>query len=137
MLRFRAGGGTVVLTTHYMEEAERLCDRVAIVDHGRVISLGTPRELIASLGAGHVIEFGVDGSREIDEAALLALAGVKSAHRAGGSWTLQVRAAHETIPVLLQRLETHGMPLTELRTHSPTLEDVFVTLTGRSLRDDA
>jgi ABC-2 type transport system ATP-binding protein len=135
--RFRSEGGTTVLTTHYMDEAERLCDRVAIVDHGRVISLGTPRELIASLGAGHVIEFGVDGSREIDEAALRALAGVKSAHRAGGSWTLQVRAAHETIPVLLQTLETHGMPLTELRTHSPTLEDVFVTLTGRSLRDDA
>jgi ABC-2 type transport system ATP-binding protein len=134
---FRNEGGTTVLTTHYMDEAERLCDRVAIVDHGKVIALGTPRELIASLGAGHVIEFGVDGSREIDEAALLALAGVKSARRAGGSWALQVGAAHETIPMLLETLRTRGMPLTELRTHSPTLEDVFVTLTGRSLRDDA
>src|SRR6476661_7907058 len=135
--KFRSEGGTTVLTTHYMDEAERLCDRVAIVDHGKVIALGTPRELIASLGAGHVIEFGVDGAREIDDAALLALAGVKSARRAGGSWALQVGAAHETIPVLLQTLEARGMPLTELRTHSPTLEDVFVTLTGRSLRDDA
>ena len=134
---FRREGGTTVLTTHYMDEAERLCDRVAIVDHGRVISLGTPRELIASLGAGHVIEFGVDGSHEIDEAALVALAGVRSARRAGGSWALQVGAAHETIPVLLETLAMRGMPLTELRTHSPTLEDVFVTLTGRSLRDDA
>jgi ABC-2 type transport system ATP-binding protein len=134
---FRSQGGTTVLTTHYMDEAERLCDRVAIVDHGRVIALGTPRELIASLGAGHVIEFGVDGAREIDEGTLLSLAGVKSARRAGGSWALQVGAAHETIPLLLDTLSTYGMPLTELRTHSPTLEDVFVTLTGRSLRDDA
>ena len=135
--RFRSEGGTTVLTTHYMDEAERLCDHVAIVDHGRVIALGTPRELIASLGAGHVIEFGVDGSREIDEPTLLALAGVKSARRTGGSWALQVGAAHETIPVLLDTLAARGAPLTELRTHSPTLEDVFVTLTGRSLRDDA
>jgi ABC-2 type transport system ATP-binding protein len=134
---FRKEGGTTVLTTHYMDEAERLCDRVAIVDHGRVIALGTPRELIASLGAGHVVEFGVDGAREIEESALLGLAGVKSARRAGGSWALQVGAAHETIPLLLDTLEARGMPLTQLSTHSPTLEDVFVTLTGRSLRDDA
>ena len=134
---FRTEGGTTVLTTHYMDEAERLCDRVAIVDHGKVISLGTPRELIASLGAGHVIEFAVNGSPDIDEAALLALSGVKSARRAGGTWALQVSAAHETIPALLGALTSRGLPLTELRTHSPTLEDVFVTLTGRSLRDDA
>jgi ABC-2 type transport system ATP-binding protein len=120
-----------------MDEAERLCDRVAIVDHGKVIALGTPRELIASLGAGHVVEFGVDGAREIEESALLALAGVKSARRAAGSWALQVGAAHETIPLLLDTLAERGMPLTQLSTHSPTLEDVFVTLTGRSLRDDA
>jgi ABC-2 type transport system ATP-binding protein len=134
---FRSQGGTTVLTTHYMDEAERLCDHVAIVDHGHVIALGTPRELIASLGAGHVIEFGVDGAGEIDEPTLLSLIGVKSARRAGGSWALQVGAAHETIPLLLQTLAQRGMPLTELRTHSPTLEDVFVTITGRSLRDDA
>jgi ABC-2 type transport system ATP-binding protein len=134
---FRSEGGTTVLTTHYMDEAERLCDRVAIVDHGRVISLGTPRELIASLGAGHVVEFGVDGSHDIDERTLLSLAGVKSARRSGGRWALQVGAAHETIPLLLGALAERAMPLTELSTHSPTLEDVFVTLTGRSLRDDA
>ena len=134
---FRGEGGTTVLTTHYMDEAERLCDRVAIVDHGRVISLGTPRELIASLGAGHVIEFGLDGQGDIDEATLLGLAGVRSVRHSAGSWALQVGAAHETIPALLQALGSRGVPLTELRTHSPTLEDVFVTLTGRSLRDDA
>jgi ABC-2 type transport system ATP-binding protein len=133
---FRNEGGTTVLTTHYMDEAERLCDRVSIVDHGRVISLGTPRELIASLGAGHVVEFGVDGSHDIDERTLLSLTGVKSARRSGGRWALQVGAAHETIPLLLGALAERAMPLTELSTHSPTLEDVFVTLTGRSLRDD-
>ena len=135
--RFRDSGGTTVLTTHYMDEAERLCDRVAIVDHGRVISLGTPRELIASLGAGHVIEFALDGAGTIDEATLASLPGVTSARSAGGAWALQVRAAHQTIPLLLDALASRGLPLTELRTHSPTLEDVFVTLTGRSLRDDA
>jgi ABC-2 type transport system ATP-binding protein len=133
---FRNEGGTTVLTTHYMDEAERLCDHVAIVDHGRVISLGTPRELIASLGAGHVIEFAVEGA-ELDEAALTALPGVRSARKAGGAWALQVSAAHETIPALLGTLASRGLPLTQLTTHSPTLEDVFVTLTGRSLRDDA
>src|SRR5687767_11554846 len=137
---FRSEGGSTVLTTHYMDEAERLCDRVAIVDHGKVIALGTPRELISSLGAGHVIEFGVDGSngaKELDEATLSVLRGVKSARRAGGTWALQVGAAHETIPLLLDTLQSRGIPLTDLSTHSPTLEDVFVTLTGRSLRDDA
>ena len=135
--RFRSEGGTTVLTTHYMDEAERLCDRVAIVDHGKVIALGTPRELIASLGAGHVIEFALDGARDIDESMLAALPGVKSARRAGATWALQVSAAHQTIPPLLEALQTRGIPLTDLSTHSPTLEDVFVTLTGRSLRDDA
>jgi len=120
-----------------MDEAERLCDRVAIVDHGRVIALGTPRELIASLGAGHVIEFALDGAGTIDEPALASLPGVTSARNAGGTWALQVRAAHQTIPLLLDALASRGLPLTELRTHSPTLEDVFVTLTGRSLRDDS
>src|SRR5688500_4492618 len=86
---FRSEGGSTVLTTHYMDEAERFCDRVAIVDHGKVILPGTPRELISSLGAGHVIEFGVDGSngaKELDEATLSVLRGVKSARRAGGTW---------------------------------------------------
>ena len=135
--RFRESGGTTVLTTHYMDEAERLCDRVAIVDHGRVIALGTPRELIASLGAGHVVEFAFDGSGAIDERTLAALAGVMSARQTNGTWALQVAAAHQTIPRLLDVLAERGLPLTGLSTHSPTLEDVFVTLTGRSLRDDA
>ena len=101
------------------------------------LQVGTPRELIASLGAGHVVEFAFDGSGAIDERTLGTLAGVMSARHANGTWALQVTAAHQTIPLLLDVLAQRGLPLTGLSTHSPTLEDVFVTLTGRSLRDDA
>jgi ABC-2 type transport system ATP-binding protein len=120
-----------------MDEAERLCDRVAIVDHGRVIALGTPRELISSLGAGHVIEFGVDGSREIDEAALLALRGRQVSTPRRRELGAAGRRRSRNDPHVACRRSSARDALTELRTHSPTLEDVFVTLTGRSLRDDA
>jgi ABC-2 type transport system ATP-binding protein len=134
--RFRASGGTIVLTTHYMDEAERLCDQIAIVDHGRVIALGTPRQLIRSLGAEHVVEFSVAQSDGLHEDALAGLEGVLSVRHAGPTWTMQVAEAHLTIPALLADLERRGLALTELRTHSPTLEDVFVSLTGRGLRDE-
>jgi ABC-2 type transport system ATP-binding protein len=132
---FRASGRTTVLTTHYMEEAERLCDRVAIVDRGKVIALGTPRELVTSLGAEHVVEFESEGTA-VEEGWLTALPAVLSARRAGAGWTLQVAAAHEAVPALLAELGRRDAALTELRTHSPTLEDVFVSLTGRGLRDE-
>jgi len=136
----KSQGRTIVLTTHYMEEAERLCDRVAIIDRGRVIALGTPRELIASLGASQIVFFSAaDGDRTIDEQALGAIGRAVQSARApratDGGWELQVDAPHEAIPALLAELPRHGVRLTELRTHSPTLEDVFVTLTGRALRD--
>src|SRR5688500_12590725 len=123
-----------------MEEAERLCDRVAIVDRGRVIALGTPRELIASLGASQIVFFAVaGGDGALDAGALDAVGRAVRANRppraTEGGWELQVRAPHEAIPALLEELVRHGAQLTELRTHSPTLEDVFVTLTGRALRD--
>jgi ABC-2 type transport system ATP-binding protein len=129
----RKAGRTVVLTTHYMDEAERLCDRVAIVDHGRIIALGTPRELIASLGAEHVVEFKV--GQEIADAELLALDGARNVRRRNGSYLLEVNHAHRTVPALLALLAARGYPLEELSTHSATLEDVFVHLTGRQLRD--
>src|SRR5436305_551612 len=88
---FQARGRTVVLTTHYMDEAERLCDRVAVVDHGRVIALGTPPELIASLGAEHVVEFTSPGSADVLRAEELeALDGVQSARLHGEEWSLEV-----------------------------------------------
>jgi ABC-2 type transport system ATP-binding protein len=136
----RQAGRTVVLTTHYMDEAERLCDRVAIVDHGKIIALGTPRELVASLGAEHVVEFragqrGGVAVEQLAEAELLALAGVRSVRRRDGSYLLEVTHAHRTVPALLALLSAQGLPLEELSTHSATLEDVFVHLTGRQLRD--
>jgi ABC-2 type transport system ATP-binding protein len=134
---FRARGRTIVLTTHYMEEAERLCDRVAIVDHGRVMALGTPRELIASLGAEHMVEFGTaDGSAPVEPGWLETLDGIRSARAADGSFVLQVAELHRTVPMLLAELARRGVALSELRTHSATLEDVFVSLTGRHLRDE-
>jgi ABC-2 type transport system ATP-binding protein len=134
--RFRADGRSILLTTHYMEEAERLCDRVAIVDHGRVIAQGTPRELIASLGAEHVVEVAVADGAGLDAAAMAAAAGVEPPGRRDGAWRFQVSELHRAMPALLGELRRQGAQLSELRTHSATLEDVFVALTGRQLRDD-
>jgi ABC-2 type transport system ATP-binding protein len=137
--RFKAMGRTILLTTHYMDEAQRLCDRVAIVDRGHVIALGTPRELIASLGAEHVVEFelgevnGVAGVAE--EGVLRSLPGVLAAREIDRGWALQVARLHEAVPALLGVLASRSLPLAALRTHSATLEDVFVSLTGRQLRD--
>jgi ABC-2 type transport system ATP-binding protein len=134
--RFKAGGRAILLTTHYMEEAEILCDRVAIVDHGRTIALGTPRELVASLSAEHVVEFAVAPTARLDEGALRAVAGVSTAARRDGTWRVRVAELHRTVPALLAELHRQDIQLTELRTHSATLEDVFVELTGRHLREE-
>jgi len=131
---FKAAGRTVILTTHYMEEAERLCDRVAIVDQGRVIAQGTPRELIASLGADQVVEFQLaDGARGFEHCR--AVAGVLDVRQDGPVLTLRVARLHESLPALLEALRQAGILVNELRTHAPTLEDLFVSLTGRHLRD--
>jgi ABC-2 type transport system ATP-binding protein len=123
----RAEGRTVLLTTHYMDEAERLCDRVAVVDHGKVIALGTPRELV---------EFAApDAGARLEESRLQALPGVRAVRRRNGSYALTVERVHLTVPALLQHLEEVQAPLENLVTHTATLEDVFVTLTGRRLRD--
>jgi ABC-2 type transport system ATP-binding protein len=133
----KARGRTVLLTTHYMEEAARLCDRVAVVDHGRVIALGTPRELIASLGAEHVVEFAVGegAATVITDSILRALPSVEGVVHDEGSWRLTVREVHRTVPALLAALAERGAEPVHLATHHATLEDVFVTLTGRRLRD--
>jgi len=133
----KSRGRTVLLTTHYMEEAARLCDRVAVVDHGKMIALGTPRELIASLGAEHVVEFAVDpqGGSLVSEERLGALPSVEGVVREGEHWRLTVREVHRAVPALLEVLANHGVEPTHLTTHHATLEDVFVTLTGRRLRD--
>jgi ABC-2 type transport system ATP-binding protein len=120
-----------------MDEAERLCDRVGIMDRGKVIALGAPRELIASIGVEHMIEFAAANSaRAVDVAALRRLDGIRHVHNDNGSVQMQVAELHRTVPALLDELGRQGVRLTGLRTHSATLEDVFVALTGRHLRDE-
>jgi ABC-2 type transport system ATP-binding protein len=152
---FRARGRTVLITTHYMDEAERLCDRVAVVDHGAVIALGSPAELIARLGGEHVIEFAVNGRAPggaagmagmpgtgdeggllIDETSLLALPAVSAVRIEPNGIALTVTEPHIAIPALLQKLKSDSLELARLTTRHVSLEDVFVTLTGRHLRDD-
>ena len=135
--RFKAACRTILLTTHYMDEAERLCDRVAIMDHGKIIALGTPRELIASIGVEHVVEFSVgNAAQDLDVSAVGRVQGVRSVRTENESVLMHVTELHQAVPALLSELNRQGVPLTELRTHSATLEDVFVTLTGRHLRDE-
>ena len=134
----KAQGGTVILTTHYMEEAARLCDRVAIVDHGRIIAQDTPAALIASLGASQIVTFTVDGDPGdgvLAESALAALPGVRSVTRQQAAWVLSVDQAGATLPAIIALLESRGLRMDSLSTHQATLEDVFVHLTGRGLRE--
>jgi ABC-2 type transport system ATP-binding protein len=133
--QLKSTGRTILLTTHYMDEAERLCDRVAIMDHGKVIALDTPRRLIASLGVEHLLEFATEGG-SLDAASLKELQGVRAVSTVGDVTQLQVAELHRTLPALLEKLADRGAQLSELRTHSATLEDVFVSLTGRHLRDE-
>jgi ABC-2 type transport system ATP-binding protein len=131
--QFRAGGGTILLTTHYMDEAAKLCDRIAIMDHGRVIALGTPAKLIESLGADQIIEFSTKG--EVRDDSLRGLPGVRNLHRKDGAYSLTVSEIGAALPALLAELERQRAELIALTTHQATLEDVFVSLTGRMLRD--
>ena len=134
---FKREGRTIVLTTHYMDEAEQLCDRVAVMDHGHVIARGTPRELIASIGVEHVVEVSIGGGADaVDLLALQRLDGVRQVRVDAGNVLIQVTELHRAVPALLDELGRQGVALTELRTHSATLEDVFVALTGRHLRDE-
>jgi ABC-2 type transport system ATP-binding protein len=134
---FQQGGGTVLLTTHYMDEAERLCDRLAIVDYGQIIAEGTPASLIERLGGHHVVEFAVSGNS--NGAALEAwrgLPGVESVRTDDGLVCLHVREPHLTIPALLDAVDNQHEQLLHLTTRQASLEDVFVRLTGRHLRED-
>src|SRR4051812_45945844 len=119
-----AQGRTILLTTHYMDEAERLCDRVAVVDHGRVIALGTPNELIARLGGEHLIEFALASGESIDPESLGSLPGVVSTRREQDAYCLAVTAPHITLPALLQRLQAERLTLARLTTRHASLEDV-------------
>ena len=153
--RLKQAGRTIILTTHYMEEAERLCDRVAIMDHGRVIAQGTPQQLIATLGGEDIVEFAVGGLIDsqvsearpgapdhpanhavVDAGLLRAIPGVQSAIVDEGLHRLSVSELHIAVPRIFAALRGQGLHLSEFRTHSATLDDVFVELTGRNLRDE-
>ena len=99
--QFQQHGGTVLLTTHYMDEAERLCDRLAIIDHGLTIASGTPSELIERLGGHHMVEFDATGMVPGELEAWRSLPGVEAVHEEDGRVVLSVREPHETIPALL------------------------------------
>lgn len=134
---FRATGRTVLLTTHYMDEAERLCDRVAVVDRGKVIALGTPKELIARLGGQHVIDFTLVENQELPAEEFSNLPSVTATRRDAAQFGLTVSEPHVALPALLRRLQEMNQELATLTTRHATLEDVFVNLTGRHLRDDS
>jgi ABC-2 type transport system ATP-binding protein len=173
ILAFKASGGSVLLTTHYMDEAERLCDRVGIIDRGKMIAVGTPKELIDSLGGSQIVEItlsvpenGAARSRKSGSAtspsdgrpatqglgqspmsneakpdgealarALAALGGVRAARPQQERVILTVEQLHLTLPLILETLRARGIDLANLSTHQATLEDVFMTLTGRALRE--
>jgi ABC-2 type transport system ATP-binding protein len=136
ILHLRGQGRTTLLTTHYMDEAEKLCDRVAIIDQGRVIALGSPRDLIARIGGEHIVEFAVLGEGAPEASAFSGLPSVLLARAEGDGFSLTVREPHTAIPALLGYLERESRPLARLTTRQVSLEDVFVSLTGRHLRDN-
>ena len=133
---FQRSGGTVLLTTHYMDEAERLCDRLAIVDHGKIIAEGSPAELIERLGGHHMVEFSLAGAPEKPAEMWKSLPGVDSVYNDDGLVCLAVREPHRTIPALLDVVEKQSAQLQHLTTRQASLEDVFVRLTGRHLREN-
>jgi ABC-2 type transport system ATP-binding protein len=128
----RDRGKTIVLTTHFMEEAERLCDRVAIIDHGRIIALDSPENLIRGLGAEHRVVFTSDA--ELDADSLAKLPGITRADRIGERWVVFGRDDRVVVEVV-NFLSSSRIKFRDLRTEQATLEDVFLTLTGREMRD--
>ncbi|MEX2531958.1 MAG: ABC transporter ATP-binding protein [Gemmatimonadota bacterium] len=130
---FKEGGGTVLLTTHFMDEAERLADRVAIMDHGEILVQGTPSELIHSLGGAHVIEF--EPTVPLQTADLMELPGVQTFHTRGALCFLTSDEPHRALPALVSLLAEEGGEFASLTTHRATLDDVFLARTGRQLRD--
>lgn len=138
--QLKQAGRTIILTTHYMEEAERLCDRVAIMDHGRILAMGTPQQLIASIGGEHIVEFAFTARENEcsvpDIVHFTAIPGVQSHRTVAGLHQLSVCELHTAVPRIFASLTAQGLHLSEFRTHSASLEDVFVQLTGRNLRDE-
>jgi ABC-2 type transport system ATP-binding protein len=135
---YRKSGRTVMLTTHYMDEAERLCDRVAVVDRGQVIALGSPAQLIAQLGGENILDFQLTAiAPQLTESDLAQLPAVRTARQTGESYSLAVEQPHVALPAVLSLLQAKSLALAALTTRHATLEDVFVSLTGRHLQEES
>ncbi len=131
---FKQEGKTVLLTTHYMEEAERLCDRVAIFDNGKIIAEGSPDELIHSLGAEHVIEFSIDRNHDtLDISMIQSIPTVDRVDKHETEFHITAGKPHVVLPALIAGLAAQGISLADLSTRHASLEDVFINLTGRRL----
>ena len=128
----RKQGKTVVLTTHFMEEAERLCDRVAIVDQGRIVALDTPANLIRNLAAENRVVFTINGEFRAEK--LNELASVSRVEQSGDRCEIYGNDERLVVDVV-NTLSQNGFPFRDLRTEQPTLEDVFLALTGREMRN--
>lgn len=133
--RLRKSGMTVFITTHYLEEADALCDRIAIIDHGRIVTDGTPSQLKREI-AGDVVTVGLNGSAGSAVGLLDGEPYVRSLEVHEGDLRLYVDAGETAIPRILRRLDESGIALDTITLHRPSLDDVFLTKTGRSLRED-
>ena len=131
----KGGKLTIMLTTHYMEEADELCDRVAIIDHGKIIALDTPKNLKELLGGDVIVlklENGANRAAEI----LKKIPGMKNVKQIGSEITMTVSGAEKKVPVVLRKVERHRLKVASVEIRKPTLEDVFIHYTGRSIRDE-
>ncbi|HSM00801.1 MAG TPA: ABC transporter ATP-binding protein [Candidatus Limnocylindria bacterium] len=135
ILSYKDRGCTILVSTHYMEEAQRLCDRVAIIERGKAIAIGSPDELIASLDGNLVVEIEM-AAGDVEDAAVRRLAGVTSVRRENGALLVSVQEAHVTVPALLDLFRARSASLAHLTLRQATLEDVYVSLTGRQYRDE-
>jgi len=129
-------GQTILLTTHYMEEADQLCDRLAIMDHGRILALDTPKGLKASVGADSIVT--VHATGDLDELALLLaqeVDGVTQSKQVDGAIRIHVQGASSVLPPIVTAAERAGFRVNDLSVAEPTLETVFINLTGKELRD--
>src|SRR5262249_7353778 len=135
--KLRAGGTTVLLTTHYMEEADSLCTRVAIVDHGHVVKLGRPEDLRAEV-EGHVVEVRLEGDDPAPDELVKALEkvpSVKQIVRVRDALDVTIEKDPRAVPLIAETVAAHGRAVASLTYRRPTLDDVFVRATGRALRD--
>jgi ABC-2 type transport system ATP-binding protein len=133
--RFQSSGRSVLITTHYMEEAAALCDRIAVMDHGKIIALGTPRSLVDGLGLVQFVEF--ETKQAIDEGAMSAIKAVEAVDRRGDGYRLRIDRSLSALSAVLAELERQQVVPIGLSTHQATLDDVFLHLTGRALKSES